>query len=78
MAKYPPKRPNSQSNWRTSIHHHVKLKIPKKLQQQPSWKTESIKINAIMEQLDELDGKGHCKENNTNHLAQLYESEDGS
>ena len=29
-----------------------------------------------MEQLDELDGKGHRKENNTNHLAQLYESED--
>ena len=32
MAKYPPKRLSNQYNQRTSIHRHVKVKRPKKLQ----------------------------------------------
>ena len=52
MAKSPPKRLESQSNWRTSIHRHIKLERPKKLQQQPPHKTEATKVNTIMEQLE--------------------------
>ena len=38
MAKYQPRYLKSQSNRRTSIHPHVKVKIPKKRQQQLSHK----------------------------------------
>ena len=53
MTKSPTKCLNNQSNQRTSIHHHVKVKCPKKPHQQSSWKTEVTKFNAIMDQLNE-------------------------
>ena len=76
IVKPPPKRLESQSNQRTRIHRHVKVEIPKNLQQQSSRKTEAKKVNATMEQLDELDGNGHRMRNNINHFAPLYESYD--
>ena len=75
MAKSQPKTLESQSNQITSIHRHVKVKIPKKLQQQSFWKTEATKFNAIMDQLEKLGGNGHRRKNNINHFAQLYESD---
>ena len=72
MAKYPPKCPEIQSNRRNSIPHHVKVKIPKKLQQQPSRKTEETKVNAIMEKLDESDRNIHRRKNNFNNFSQIY------
>ena len=75
MAKYPPKHPESQSNRRTSIHHHYKVNIPKKLQQQSYQKTEATKVNAIMEKLDELDGNGHHRKKNINHFTTIYKSD---
>ena len=55
IAKSPPKRLENQSNQRTSIQRHVKVKRPKKLQQKSSWKAKSIKVNAIMYQLNKSD-----------------------
>ena len=74
MVKYPPKLLESHSNRRTIIQRHIKLKRPKKLQQKISCKTEETEVNAIMEQLDESYGNGHCRRNNTNHSSPLYES----
>ena len=34
-----------------------------------------MKVNAIMEQLDESYGNGHRRKNNINHFAPLYESD---
>ena len=73
MDKSPPKCLEMQSNQRTSIWRHVKVKRSKKLQQQSSFKTEATKVNTIMEQLDELDGNGHRMRNNINHFESLYE-----
>ena len=75
MAKYIPKRLESQYNWRTSIQHHVKLKRPNNLQQQSSHKTEATKVNAIMEKLEESDGNLYRKRNNINDYLPHYESE---
>ena len=76
MAKSPPKRPESQSNQISSIHCHVKSKIPKKLQQQSSCKMEVTKVNSIMEKLDESDGNRIHSKNSINHFSSLYKSED--
>ena len=75
MAKTPPKCLKSQSNPRTSIHRHIKVKRLKNLQQQSSQKTEARKSNNIMEQLDESDGNRQLRENNINQFAPLYESD---
>ena len=76
MDKSPPKHLDIQSNQRTSIHQHVKVNRPNKLQQTFPRKTESTKLNAIMEQLDESYINGHYSKNNINHFAPLYESDD--
>ena len=74
MAKPPPKRLDSQSNQRTRIYRHVRVKRTKKLQQQSSQKTEATEVNAIMDKLDESNGKGHRSKNNINHFSPIYES----
>ena len=74
MAKSPPKHLESQFNQITSTHRHVKVKRPKKLQQHSSRKTESMKVHAIMEQLEKSDRNGHRSKNNINNFASLYES----
>ena len=68
MAKYLPKSINNQYNQRTSIQHQDKVKRPKKIQQQSSEKTETTKVNAVIEKLDELDGNGHGSKTNINHF----------
>ena len=77
VTKYPPKLPENQSNQRTSIHRHFKVKCPKNLQQKLSRKTETMKFNSIMEELDKSDGNGNQSKNNTNHFATIYESDNG-
>ena len=77
MAKFPPERLKSKSNQRTSIHRHIKVKRPKKLQQKSFQKTEAAKVNAITDQLDKLDKNRHHSKKNINHFSPLYESDDG-
>ena len=36
---------------------------------------EAKKVNSIMDKLEESDGNGHHRENNIDHLAPLYESD---
>ena len=72
MAKSPNKLLDIQSKQRTSVHLYIKVKIPKNLQQQSSHKTEATKVNAITEQLDELDGNGKHRRNKINHFAPIY------
>ena len=74
MAKSPRNFLKSQYTRRTSIRCHVKVKIPKKLQQQSSCKTKATKVNVIMEELDKLDRNRHHRINNINHFSPLYES----
>ena len=74
MVKYPPKRLANQSNQRTIIHRHAQVKCRKNIQQQSSQKTEATKVNAIMEQLDKLDGNGHRHNTNINKLVPLFKS----
>ena len=73
MAKYPLKILKNQSNQRTSIHCHITVKRPKKIQQQSSRKTEETKVNAIMKQLDKSDGNGYQIKNNNNNFSPLNE-----
>ena len=73
MAKYPPKHLNIRSNQRTIIQRHVKVKRPKKLQHQSSQNTEAKKVNAIIEQLDELDRKLHRRKTNIKYFVPLFE-----
>ena len=75
MAKYPPKRLDNQSNQRTSINRHVKVKRPKNIQQQSSRKAEEMKVDAIMEKLDDSNGNRHKLKTNINHFAPLFESD---
>ena len=44
------------------------------VQQQSSRKTEAMKVNAIMEQLDKSDRNGYWRKNNSNNFESLYES----
>ena len=76
MAKYLPKSINNQYNQITSIQHQDKVKRPKNIQQQSSEKTETTKVNAVIEQLDELIGNGHGSKTNINHFSPLFESYD--
>ena len=76
MAKYPHKLLENQSNRRSIIHCHIKLKRPKKLQQQSSQNIEATKVNAIMEKLEKSDGDGCRSKNNINNFAPIYESGD--
>ena len=74
VAKFTPKCLDNQSNQRTSIHRYVEVKHHKKLQQQSSLKTELIRVDAIMEKLDESNGNGHRRKININHFAPLFKS----
>ena len=75
ISKYPPKRPDNGSNQITIICHRVTMKPPKKLQQQPCQKTEVMKVNTIMEQLNEWYGNGHRSKININNFAPLFGSD---
>ena len=66
----------NQSNQRTSIYRHIKLKCPKKPHQQSSRKTEGMKVNTIMKKLEHSDGKENGSNTNINHFAPIFESED--
>ena len=59
MTKSAHKRLKIQSNRRTSIHRHVKVKIPKRLQQKSSRTKEATKVKAFMENFVNSDGNGH-------------------
>ena len=72
MAKSPPKRLDNKSNQRTSIQCHVKVKLPKNIQQQSYLNIEATKVIAIMEKLNKLNGNG--RKTNINNFAPLFES----
>ena len=76
MAKYLPKRLNNKSNRRDIIHWQKKSKRPKKPPQKSPQKTESIKVNSIMEQLDEIDENWNRSNTNMNNFTRLFESND--
>ena len=64
----------NQSNQRTSIYRHVKVKRPNNLQQQSYQNKEAEKINAIMEKLGNFDVNGHGRNRNINHFVPLFVS----
>ena len=74
MDKSPPKHLDNQSNQISRIHRHINLKRPKKPHQQSAWKTEAIKANAIMKQLDYLDGNLNGSNTNINQFVPPVES----
>ena len=75
MTKSQPKRLENKSKRRAKIYRHVKWKHTKNPTQQPDWKAEATKVNAIMDQLNDLDGNIHKRK--INHFTPLFESDNG-
>ena len=73
MAKDPPECLVNKSNQRTSIQCHVKVKLPKNIQQQSYLNIEATKVIAIMEKLNKLNGNG--RKTNINNFAPLFGSD---